>query len=275
MKLLTTFTALACLAVAAPALALQQPVIAKAEDPLPATTLSRKGQASKLDPAVPLYLVAESSPKTQVFLRNALSGRGFTLANEPGPGVKTLTIGFYMQASVIKMKPILFNIEDFIASPDTNGVAIKSAEMDTASAVSNAMSETVMLATGITNFAAGVTGLASALINLSGIGGAFNEAVVGDPRGACFLGCENWNRYIQIVSLAVIESTPNGDITSLIKIVTKDEKLLYPTQLFQVALGTLSSDLLGDPMPQVFADAKNTPTPEPKNISDSGFSTGW
>ncbi len=34
---------------------------------------------------------------------------------------------------------------------------------------------------------------------------------------------------------------------------------LYPVQLFQAALGTLSADLMGDPMPAVFASATTAP----------------
>ena len=75
----------------------------------------------------------------------------------------------------------------------------------------------------------------STLIDMNGISGGFNKAVVGDPRGVCLFGCSNWNKVQQVVELTITikQSGEEKQIPILAK--AFDERLL-PGELTNAAI---------------------------------------
>lgn len=236
--------------------------IADPQAPLPDATLTRKGLATKLDPSVPLYLTVEKNPKAEAVFRDIFAKRGYKMVDAPGPGVESLKVSGLLEVGMIKMRSRIFGLDDFVASPDALKDSMdpsKTYAKGATAAASNAAINVAMLAAGATNLASAVCGFGGALGDATGISGKFNSMLTGDPRGICIWPCGDWNKYFQTIAIMVEEVGPDGtNTTSGIKVFTKNETL-YPVQLFQAALGTLSADLMGDPMPAVFASATTAP----------------
>lgn len=255
MKLIQTGL-VTLLMVSASAIAEPKLTIADPAASLPDTTLTRKGQAFKLDPAAPIYLTVEKNPKAETIFRDIFVKRGYTMASEPGPGVTTLKMAGMLEVGMMKMRSRIFGLDDFVDNPE----AIKSGTNPSSmyakgqlAAVSNAAINVAMIAAGVTNLADAVGGVGSALGDATGVSGKFNKLLTGDSRGICLWPCDDWNKYFQTVAMMVEETGPDGNtIKSAVKVATKHETL-YPVQLLQAALGTLSADLMGDPMPAVFS----------------------
>lgn len=254
MRLKEFFVAACCMA-SMSVLAAPSATIAGPETALPETTLTRQGQAVKLDLSLPLYLAVEKAPKTEAKLKEIFAKRGFNLANEPGPGVTTLKIGGALDVRMIKMRARIFGLDEFVDNEDTLKAGIDPQNMyakGQLAATSSAATNTVLVAAGALNLASAIANFGTALGDATGIGGKFNSMLTGDPRGICIWPCDDWNKYHQTVLLVVESTSPDGSTTkSAIKVFTKDEKL-FPYQLLSAALGTLSADLFGDPMPAVF-----------------------
>lgn len=258
MKLINTFAA-ACFIASVSAWAAPGPTIASPDAPLPESTLTRKGLMTKLDSSIPIYLTVEKNPKAEIIFRNIFTKRGYNVVNEPGAGVTTLKMEGLLEVGMIKMRTHFFGLDDFVDNPDAVKAAADPSSMyakgHLAAASSGAINLT-MLATGVTNLASAVGGFGTALGDATGVSGKFNQAFTGDSRGICIWPCDDWNKYFQTVVLEVEKTTPDGNTTkSGIKVLVKNE-MLYPIQIFQAALATLSADLLGDPMPNIFS--KNT-----------------
>lgn len=80
---------------------------------------------------------------------------------------------------------------------------------------------TAALRASITPFWTGLalSGIVSAIGSATGVSGAFNKAVAGDPRGWCLSRCEDWNKVNQTVYLRI--SMQSGDSKQDIRVVSK------------------------------------------------------
>lgn len=255
MNLIKTFVATLCMA-SVTAFAAPTPTVAPPDAPLPETTLKRKGQAQPLDPAVPLYVTVLKNPKAEAIFHDIFRQRGYTLVSEPGPGVMVLTFGGALELSLPGARKRLLGLDEFVEDPASLADIAdpsKSSAKGAMAAGSSAAINIGLLAAGVTNLASAIGGFGVGLGEATGAAGKFNRMLTGDSRGICIWPCHDWNMYSQTVVFVTEETTPDGVSTkSAITVGIKDETL-YPSQLFQVALATLSSDLMGDPMPEVFA----------------------
>lgn len=93
------------------------------------------------------------------------------------------------------------------------------------------------LSASITPFWNGLAlnGIVSAIGSATGVSGAFNKVVAGDPRGWCLSRCEDWNKVNQTVYLRI--SMQSGDSKQDIRVVSKAfAEAVVPDQVLDRAL---------------------------------------
>ncbi len=207
------------------------------------TTDYRFDESLRVSPALkanPINVEFQGSPLLTEQIKTALVALGYTVVNEPVKNKLLFKANFHSQGGGSKtinvaLGPViensLKNQQAALARQDTN-VNRGAGEAAFLSAGFGALATAGLLSNG---FAIGniVEGLGQA----TGVAGAFNKALTGDPRGWCTSRCHEWYKIRQEMAffVNVTADDGNGNRARMIRKQAFHEKLV-PSQLLGAAL---------------------------------------
>lgn len=214
-----------------------------AGDPLSPEAFTSKSTGDiELSPAQnsPIYVEFERSPTLSVRLAEALAARGFVVVPERSMAAATL---------VISGDIALFGGPDFakgVKAPigevaeKSVQLAQRNGDVSRADVVQGTLGVAINAAglnVAVTPFWRGMYlgNMVSILAESSGIKGAFNRAVVGDPRGICLSRCADWNKVNQTAYVWIAFQA--GGTKREIRVLTKAfSESIVPEQVVDRAL---------------------------------------
>lgn len=163
----------------------------------------------------PLYVEFDRSGALSQALAAALQARGFAITKERGEAKATLTLrgDLVMQGGPVFYKGIKVPMgeateKSLQASADSRSTTPGEAAQ---AAVSLAL-ESGAARSAVSPFWRGLAlgRMAEVLGEATGVRGAFNKALTGDPRGICLSRCEDWNKVKQTAYAFVAFVAPEG-----------------------------------------------------------------
>lgn len=163
----------------------------------------------------PLYVEFDRSAALSQALAAALQARGFAITKERGEAKATLTIrgDLVMQGGPVFYKGVKVPMgeateKSLQASADSRSTTPGEAAQ---AAVSLAL-ESGAARSAVSPFWRGLAlgRMADVLGEATGVRGAFNKALTGDPRGICLSRCEDWNKVKQTAYAFVTLVAPEG-----------------------------------------------------------------
>ncbi len=225
------------------ALLVQLPASVAAGDALPPEAFTSKSTGEielSLAQNSPIYVEFERSPTLSARLAEALTAKGFVLVPERSTAAATL---------VIRGEVALLGGPDFAkgVKASMGEVAEKSVQLAKRNDDANradVVQGTLGVASNAAGFNVAVTpfwralylgNMVSVLAESSGIKGAFNRAVTGDPRGICLSRCADWNKVNQTAYVWI--TLQAGDTKREVRVLTKAfSESIVPEQVVDRAL---------------------------------------
>jgi len=208
----------------------------------PGTVQAQANGKIQLHPAAhsPLYVEFDGSQVLTQALAAALQARSFDIAKDRAAARSTLVIrgDLVMQGGPVFYKGVKVTLgqateKSLKAAADSRST---SAAEGAQAAVSLAL-ESGAARSAINPFWRGLAlgRMAEVLGDATGVRGAFNKALTGDPRGICLSRCEDWNKVKQTAYAFVSFTGPDGrqDIRVL---ATATAETLAPEEIVDAAL---------------------------------------
>ena len=219
----------------------QQP--AHATDALPpqAFTTQANGQIElSVQRHSPVFAEFDRSAALTRKLAEALTGKGFAIALDKSSAKSVLVFSgdIALMGGPNYFKGVKVPIGEATekalqTAKDTPEITRADVVQTTAAIAINSAA----LSASITPFWKGLAldGIVSAIGSATGVSGAFNKAVAGDPRGWCVSRCADWNKVNQTVYLRI--SMQSGDSKQDIRVVSKAfAEAVVPDQVLDRAL---------------------------------------
>lgn len=188
----------------------------------------------------PLYVEFEGSQVLTQALAAALQARGFDIAKDRASAKSTLM----MRGDLVMQGGPVFYKGVKVSMGEATEKSVKAAADGRSTSAAEGAQAAVSLAlesgaarSAINPFWRGLAlgRMAEVLGDATGVRGAFNKALTGDPRGICLSRCEDWNKVKQTAYAFVSLTGPDGrqDIRVL---ATTTAETLAPEEIIDAAL---------------------------------------
>lgn len=234
------------MALATAALLAWTAAVGQADQPaakLPAGAVQAQANAKvELVPAAhsPLYVEFDRSEALSQGLAAGLQARGFEITKERAAAKATLVIrgDLVMQGGPLFYKGVKVPMGD--ATERSLKAAADGRSTSPAEAAQAAVSlalESGALRSAVSPFWRGLTlgRMAEVLGDATGVRGAFNKALTGDPRGICLSRCEDWNKVKQ-TAYAFVSFTGPDSRQDIRVMATVTSETLAPEEVIDEAL---------------------------------------
>lgn len=187
----------------------------------------------------------KDSQKLSALIEQELAAKGFA----PAPDGAMADIHISIESGYAFQKPRtrrqvlsmgkLFEHESMKAYLDDR--AEKSTRTTSFNVHTTGMAATGALSTGVF-VGASVT---QAIVEMTGIRGGFNKALVGDERGLCLGTCDKWHIYDQRLILKATLTEASGRTVDITATSTVEHERLVPIELYEDARSKLLTALAG------------------------------
>ena len=213
-----------------------------ADAPSPPAFLSQaNGQIElSLQRHSPVFAEFERSPALSARLTESLASKGFAIAVDKSSAKAVLVFS----GDLVVVGGPVFHKGIKLPVGEITEKALREAKeqqevtrAEVVQATAGIAINSVALRSSITPFWRGLalSGIASSLGSATGVAGAFNKAVSGDPRGFCLSRCVDWNKVTQTVYLRI--SMQAGDTKQQVRVLTETaSEALVPAEVLDRAL---------------------------------------
>ena len=188
----------------------------------------------------PLYVEFDRSEVLSQALAAALRAKGFDITKDRAGAKATLVIrgDLVMQGGPVFYKVVKVPVGE--ATEKSLNAAADGRSTSPAEAAQAAVSlalESGVVRSAVSPFWRGLAlgRMAEVLGDATGVRGAFNKALTGDPRGICLSRCEDWNKVKQTVYAFVSFTGPDGRQDIRVMATTISEALA-PEEVIDMAL---------------------------------------
>lgn len=188
----------------------------------------------------PLYVEFERSEVLSQALAAAMQAKGFDISKDRAGAKATLVIrgDLVMQGGPTFFKGVKVPVGE--ATEKSLNAAADGRSTSPAEAAQAAVSlalESGVARSAVSPFWRGLAlgRMAEVLGDATGVRGAFNKALTGDPRGICLSRCEDWNKVKQTVYAFVSFAGPDGRQDIRVMATTISEALA-PEEIIDMAL---------------------------------------
>lgn len=188
----------------------------------------------------PIYVEFDRSETLTRALVAAMQAKGFTVTQDPSAAKAKLLIrgDLVLQGGPVFYKGVKVPMGD--ATEKTVKAAAEGRSTTPAEAAQAAVS--LALESGAANLAVSsfwrglaLSRMADVLGDATGVRGAFNKALTGDPRGICLSRCEDWKKVKQTAYAFVTLTTTEGRQEVRV-LATADQEALAPEEVIDEAL---------------------------------------
>ena len=186
-----------------------------------------------------LFVEFIESPKLTALFRKAMIDRGYQLVDSADSSEAQLRFRGFASVGLFATKPATAPLAEIVEKARLEAPGKETAQVDNTTLADVAIRDVVGHSIS-TSFGQLVTGssLVDWIGDATGVHGAFNQALTGDPRGFCMN--KNCNKYQQKVMVAV-----TGYATWILSSSVLDEKIILD-QLIEETLGKAL-----EPLPQI------------------------
>ncbi len=188
----------------------------------------------------PIYVEFERSEVLSQALAAAMQAKGFDISKDRAGAKATLVIrgDLVMQGGPVFFKGVKVPVGE--ATEKSLNAAADGRSTSPAEAAQAAVSlalESGVVKSAVSPFWRGLAlgRMAEVLGDATGVRGAFNKALTGDPRGICLSRCEDWNKVKQTVYAFVSFAGPDGRQDIRVMATTISEALA-PEEIIDMAL---------------------------------------
>lgn len=188
----------------------------------------------------PIYVAFDRTETLSRALAAAMQAKGFTVTQDPSAAKAQLAIrgDIVLQGSPVFYKGVKVPMGD--ATEKTVKAAAEGRSTTPAEAAQAALSlalESGATKTAVSSFWRGLalSRMADVLGDATGMRGAFNKALTGDPRGICLSRCEDWKRVKQTAYTFVTLTTAEGRQEVRV-LATANQEALAPEEVIDEAL---------------------------------------